>query len=107
LGGRRLLVIKQRKRKQVPVCWHLLFCRLFNESAYRHLGLQFNNLFVCRNPTSPKHPFDVPTLYHSLIPSATFSSELTRLLLPFAIDISPQSYYSPSLFKNRSSLTTT
>ncbi len=52
LGGRRLLVIKQRERKQVPV-WHLLFCQLFNESAYWHLGLQFYNLIVCRNPTSP------------------------------------------------------
>jgi len=26
---------------------------LFNESAYRHLGLQFFNLLACRNPTSP------------------------------------------------------
>jgi hypothetical protein len=48
-----LLFVKQRERKQVPVCWHLLFCRLFNESANRHLGLQFYNLFDCRNPTSP------------------------------------------------------
>src|SRR2546428_4687383 len=46
------LFLRQREREQVP-CWHLLFCRLFNESAYRHLGLQFYNLFICRNPTSP------------------------------------------------------
>jgi hypothetical protein len=30
-----------------------IVCRLFNESAYRHLDLQFFNLFACRNPTSP------------------------------------------------------
>ena len=46
------LVIKQRERKKLPV-WQLLFCRLFNESAYRHLDLQFYNLPACRNPTSP------------------------------------------------------
>jgi hypothetical protein len=62
-----LLFIKQRERKQVPVCWHLLFCRLFYESAYRHLGLQFYNLFVCRNPTSPNvdasHPYKLISGY--------------------------------------------
>src|SRR5690349_3444318 len=48
-----LLVIKQRKRKKLLHFWQLLFCRLFNESAYRHLDLQFFNLTACRNPTSP------------------------------------------------------
>ncbi len=47
------LVIKQRERRKLSDFWQLLFCRLFNESAYRHLDLQFNNLFACRNPTSP------------------------------------------------------
>jgi hypothetical protein len=47
------LLVRQRERVVVAVCWQLLFCRLFNESAYRHLDLQFNNLFACRNPTSP------------------------------------------------------
>src|SRR5260370_10830904 len=55
-GQRRVddasLGIKQRERRKLLV-WQLLFCRLFNESAYRHLGLQFFNLFACRNPTSP------------------------------------------------------
>src|SRR6266566_6424101 len=46
------LLLRQRERV-VVACWQLLFCRLFNESAYRHLDLQFYNLFACRNPTSP------------------------------------------------------
>src|SRR5213080_3877570 len=51
------LGIKQRERKQVPLFWQLLVCRLFNESAYRHLDLQFYHLSACRNPTSPKLGF--------------------------------------------------
>ncbi len=47
-----LLLVRQRERSLLSV-WQLLFCRLFNESAYRHLDLQFFNLRVCRNPTSP------------------------------------------------------
>src|SRR2546428_10015729 len=46
------LLLRQRERV-VVACWQLLFCRLFNESAYRHLDLQFYNLFACRIPTSP------------------------------------------------------
>src|SRR2546425_13305444 len=56
-GQRRVddasLDIKQRERKRKLLVWQLLFCRLFNESAYRHLDLQFFNLSACRNPTSP------------------------------------------------------
>jgi len=64
------LGIKQRERKQLSDFWQLLFCRLFNESAYRHLDLQFYNLFACRNPTSPNEmnrthiPPDALALYH-------------------------------------------
>src|SRR5437667_11178262 len=46
------LLLRQRERVVVAY-WQLLVCRLFNESAYRHLDLQFYNLFACRNPTSP------------------------------------------------------
>ena len=64
------LVIKQRERRKLSDFWQLLFCRLFNESAYRHLDLQFYNLFACRNPTSPNEmnrtriPLDALALYH-------------------------------------------
>src|SRR5579883_673553 len=47
------LLLRQRERIEELLFWQLLFCRLFNESAYRHLDLQFFNLFACRNPTSP------------------------------------------------------
>src|SRR5690348_11010283 len=47
------LLLRQRKRVVCCLFWQLLFCRLFNESAYRHLDLQFSNLTTCRNPTSP------------------------------------------------------
>jgi hypothetical protein len=47
------LILRQRERKLVLLFWQLFFCRLFNESAYRHLGLQFFNQPTCRNPTSP------------------------------------------------------
>ena len=41
-----------------------IVCRLFNESAYRHLGLQFFNLFACRNPTSPgEDALEVDVIY--------------------------------------------
>jgi len=53
------LVIKQRERKQLPVVWQLLFCRLFNESAYRHLDLRSYNLPACRNPQIGQLPEDL------------------------------------------------
>src|SRR5205823_13675379 len=58
------LGIKQRERVVLSVFWQLLFCRLFNESAYRHLDLQFYNLFACRNPTSPG--VDAPSTFRRM-----------------------------------------
>src|SRR5690349_20988082 len=46
------LGIKQRERVELLV-WQLLFVGCLTRVLYRHLDLQFFNLFVCRNPTSP------------------------------------------------------
>ena len=74
-GDDASLVLRQRERKKLSVVWQLLFCRLFNESAYRHLDLQFYNLIVCRNPTSPDE--DVSMTY---IPITTHAIKYTILL---------------------------
>ncbi len=71
------LDIKQRERKKLLV-WQLLFCRLFNESAYRHLGLQFFNLFACRNPTSPGEDTLEADVIYSLLCSFMIAYYLTN-----------------------------
>src|SRR5207248_3225179 len=75
------LGIKQRERKQLSDFWQLLFCRLFNESAYRHLDLQFYNLFACRNPTSPNEQNSHPSGCTCIIPH-----HLTNNKCPYTLE---------------------